>query len=479
MKKLFRTFRIIFVAFVIILGVISYQKFQENQNPACKDCNLILISVDTLRPDHMGVYGYNKNTTPNIDKWAKDAIVFTNMRTMVPTTYPSFSVLMTGKSAFDPQIYNNSVGYDNNPAVGFIPINQNVKTLAQILKENGYLTAAFINTDSLDGELTSLNKGFDIYNKYQQIPLNGPGQEYKSYTNVDEALKWLKKNKNKKFFLWIHLMEPHAAYLPIKEFYCKFNTQFCNIIKNKDDLWKLENERQQLKECHPEGLPKEKVDLFQTLYDGAIASSDKLIGKIFDEVEELKLQKNTTLIFYGDHGEGFDHNYYFFHDQNLYDSFIKIPLIIKSPYLNTLTKINTPLQNTQILPIILDLLSLSNEKIYNKISMLNPNPSKYSFYVNNSLTKYAIFDGRYKFIYSTPGACLLNNNYDELYDVILDPYEKLNIISQKTTIANELKTKLLDYLGSNGLPSKLEDISAKNNQKVDKKVINNLKSLGY
>ena len=327
-----RFFRLTLPLFLIIALILVYQKYKYSQNQFCKNCNVILISVDTLRADHMGVYGYLKNTTPNIDKWAKNAILFTNMRTMVPTTYPSFTMLMTSKTPFESGVFSNSTGYDG-PAPGLIPINSNINTLAQILKANGYLTAAFINTSALDAELTKLNKGFDLYNDYPEFPLNGPSRENKSFTNIDAAVKWLDENSGKKIFLWIHLMEPHAPYFPIKEFYCTFGSKFCNLIKNQKDLQKLEAERKQLKGCQIKGVPSNKVELFKALYDGSIASADKFVGQILNKIEKTNLDKKSVVMFYGDHGEGFDHNYYFFHNHNLYDSFVKIPFIIKLPSL--------------------------------------------------------------------------------------------------------------------------------------------------
>src|SRR3972149_3228251 len=122
--------RIVILA-ILLISVISAILIGANLLKPKPKYNLILISVDTLRADHMGVYGYPKNTTPNIDAWAKTALVFTNMRTQVPSTYPSFSILMTGKSAFETKIFNNSTGYDGL-VEGLVQISEETETLAQI-----------------------------------------------------------------------------------------------------------------------------------------------------------------------------------------------------------------------------------------------------------------------------------------------------------------------------------------------------------
>lgn len=479
----FRLFRIGFIVVFVISGIVIYQNWPDG---SCKDCNLILISVDTLRADHMGVYGYDKNTTPNIDKWAKDAIIFNNMRTIIPTTYPSFSMLMTSKTPFESGIYSNSVG-DDGPSPGLIPINQTTATLAQFLHQSGFKTAAFINTDSLDGELTNMNKGFDIYEKFPWLPLHGPNikEEYKSFLNINASLNWLEKIQKKRFFMWVHLMEPHSPYLPTKEFACKFGAQYCSEISERG-VYDLEYDRQKLMQCRPQGLPEEKVNLFKNLYDGEIGVADKLIKQIFDKIDAEKLNKNTIVVFYGDHGEGFDHNFYFTHNHNLYDSFVKIPFIVKFPLLNKLIKENANLQNIQIMPTLLSLLGIKYNENQFSISPFtnlflnkntkNPSP-EYMYYVNDSLTKYAIQYKNYKYIYSLPTSCLYNNQTEELYDLHADPQENKNIINRNIKIATTLKNELYKYLANTNLKGKVSINNTKIN--LQQKTIDGLKSLGY
>src|SRR3989338_7845756 len=117
--KFIKPATIIFFAQLLLSSFILINIWQNRVKPE----NLILISIDTLRPDHMGVYGYSKNTTPNIDKWAKEATVFTNAYTIIPFTYPSFAALMTGQHGFKTRIVTNGLG----PR-----ISSNTETLAKI-----------------------------------------------------------------------------------------------------------------------------------------------------------------------------------------------------------------------------------------------------------------------------------------------------------------------------------------------------------
>lgn len=469
-----------FLSFVIV------RRAQKKTN----SYNLILISVDTLRADSMGVYGYNKNTTPNIDTWAKNAMVFNNMTTQVPTTYPSFAMLMTNISSFQSKIFSNSVG-DDGISNFLVPINNKTTTLAQILKKNGYSTAAFINTDSLDGGLTNMDKGFDVYKNYDKASNENQESEnvYKSLVNINGALNWLSKNENKKFFLWVHLMEPHSPYLPIKEFQCRFNLKYCSIIE-KRGLSDLEKEREKLKGCREDPLPPDKVELFKTIYDGGIATGDKLIKKIFDKIKSTGIDKKTIVVFYGDHGEGFDHNFYFFHNYELYDSFVKIPFIIKAPDL-AYGKNSQPIQNTQILPTLLELLGIDYNKSHIKspsfTSLLNKNnlfksynSPKYRYFVNDNLTKYGIQKDKFKFIYSLKEhACLYGGWDEELYNLESDPEELNNIADSEVKVAKELKMELLAYLAQYGLPRPLKETMGDGGKTIDRETIEKLKSLGY
>ena len=483
-KKLFesRTSRI---GIFLIIAVIFYLNLPKTD---CRDCNLILISVDTLRPDHMGVYGYKKDTTPNIDNWAKNAFVFTNIRTLVPVTYPSFSILMTGLGPINSGIFSNSVNFDGiDPQIP--EISDNARTLAEILKQNNYKTAAFVTNPALDPELTKLGKGFDTYD---QIDYGEDRQSYERF--IKNSVGWLDKNKNKKFFLWVHLMDPHIPYRPADDFVCKFNQKYCPEISKKG-LSNAESEREKLEGCRKEKLPDDRVKFFRMLYDGAVASADRLVGEILNKIKDTKLDKDTIVIFYGDHGEGFDHKYYFRHGEVLYDSSLKIPFIMKVPFIDSKNKkINTILDNSQIFKTVLSLLSISyqtNQSIGKNFGRILSNSNKptidnnskqYIFSVNSNFDKFSIQDNQFKLIYSLPGGiCTLNAESQELYDLVNDPQEITNLAESKPDVAEKLTNELSKYIArfkietsKNANKESKEKLSTKKRSLLEK-----LKSLGY
>lgn len=453
-NKLF--FRLTVFIFIFILGLTSFlliKQMTANSKP-----NLIIISIDALRADHVGIYGYSKDTTPNIDNFAKNSTIFTNFRTVIPMTYPSFATLFNGQHPFKTRITRNQG----------ILLSDRTPTLMKILKENGYKTATF-TTGALTPKATNLYNGVDsedfmFFKTYQiideeEIYTQDTYQNYESF--LAKANIWLEnqtKDSQSNFFLWIHLMDPHAPYQPPEEYKCKFNQRFCDYINSKSPE-ELENERAAYQFCSLNPLPQEKKDLFETLYDGGVAYSDSLAGKILEKIKELNIDKNTIIVIYSDHGEGFDHNYYFNHRGVLYDSALRIPLLIKTPSSSGLNKSDLMLQNTDFLPTVLELMNIKydTKNLDGKSFAGQRQPkAKYQYFSNSYLTKYAIFDGRYKYIYSLDNACLLNGQKEELYDLKNDPSELNNLSQKEKGIKDELKDNLLNYLASFNLPHEVK-----------------------
>ena len=474
-----RFFRIIFAVFFVIGGILAFQKYQDLQNPTCKDCNLILISVDTLRPDHMGVYGYEKNTTPNIDKWAKGATVLTNMHTVVPATFPSFTTLMTGKHVFDTQIYNNfGVRFDGKLLNGGEPIDSNTQTIADILSANGYITAAFITNQSLNTKLTNIGKGFKQYNHFI-----GDWNKNKYLEFFNKSLDWMQQNKNKKLFLWLHLMSPHSPYSPTNDFQCKFNNKYCNVIKT-EGLTSLEDERKKYQGCFG-NIDKNTLELYKTLYDGEIGFDDNIVGEILNTIKDTGLDKKTVVILLSDHGEGFEHDYYFMHTDSLNEQHTRIPFIIKMPNLNGGMN-NTLIDNTQFFATILELLGISKGSNSSFIQVLRNHDSnsinnRPVYSVNTNLSKFSITLGDYKYIYSIQGyTCQFNNKDEFLYNLKDDPNEEINLEDTNIALKNIYKQMLMTHLEKYNLPTipinwYIEDTHSEEKEAI----IQDIKSLGY
>lgn len=488
----------ILIALFIVFDVFFWKSKIEGTNTPY---NIIILSVDTLRPDHMGVYGYDKNTTPNIEAWAKNATIFTDVHTVVPVTYPSFSTLMTGISPYTTGIYNNGttkVTQDGKRIVlsnkGNPKLPANITTFAQVLHNNGYTTTAFVGNAVLHPEFTGLDRGFDKYNTiYYQNE-----RKIDSDTEVaQKALAWLQDHENtsQPFFLWMHLLGSHAPYTPSAEFACKFNQAYCSEIAQKG-LVALEKERNSFQECSLSGVQKEqsRVGLFETLYDGEIGYSDSLVGTMLDEIKRAGLDKHTIVVFYGDHGEGFDHDYYFNHGQVLYESAVHIPLIIAAPDAkNDIHTISAPLSNTQIFPTLLDLLHIkvNNRQIYSPSfsSIFDSQANKEEnttmqdlYFMNAYSTSFAILENNYKYIYTEPEATCFKTQ-DELYDLSKDPQELHNIAKEKPQLVATLRQKLLAHAQEHGFikqgESSKQQAQQSQNDSNKQQLLQQMRQLGY
>jgi len=278
--------------------------------------NLLLITIDTLRADHLGCYGYQGIKTPHIDALASDGVIFTQAITPVPITLPAHTSIMTGQYPIQHGVRNN----------GNFVLGEEALTLAEIMKDNSYQTGACIGAFVLKS-VFGLDQGFHFYE--DTLPASGNQldllyNERKAEAITPVALKWLEKNKEKKFFLWIHYFDPHATYSP--------PTPFVDEYQN-----------------HP--------------YDGEIAYTDKCIGDLCQGMKKMGLTNNTIIILTSDHGEGLGEHGEATHAIFIYEATLRVPLIIKGPkgLLPKGKSIPAMVSNMDIFPTVLELFGL--EKI--------------------------------------------------------------------------------------------------------------------
>ncbi|MBI2594038.1 sulfatase [Candidatus Daviesbacteria bacterium] len=430
------------------------------QNP---NINVILISIDTLDPAHLGVYGSTKKTSPNIDEFSKDAQVYTNVFTLIPHTWDSFYTLFTGR---DDVLKNEEISQTSSNMDEWEPLKA---TLPKILRQNGYLTSAFV-TNHVIGTLTPFfKKSFEEFNfidqsqNPQQSGLDSFIPDYDNSKKVtDSTIDWLNKNGGKKFFLWMHFTNPHLPYNPPKEYLCKIDPD-CNIPIYKELLDNPLSIQSRIQNCSDK-TPVPVVEAAKSLYDAEILSTDEQIGKILSYLKDINLYQNSLIVIYGDHGEGFSHGI-FEHGYSLYNSEVKLPLIIKKPNSNQGEKVNTLMDNSDIMPLILESLGVGSKNAERKYVYMLANPSKGN--------KYGVTDGQFKYIFSDKPGCFYNNLEEELYNLETDPLESNNLIEKDKKKLKQLKSRLLDQIS---LWGRIRNIGKLEN---DKEIIEKLKKLGY
>jgi len=220
--------------------------------------NVLLITIDTLRADHLGCYGYRQIRTPNIDSLALEGVRFEKAYTPVPITLPAHAAIFTGSYPMRTGIHD----FSGNR------LSSDQTTLASLLRSQGYATAGIVGSAVLDSRF-GLNRGFDFYYDHFDFSrldeTNLDSMERPGNVVVDQGLTWLSHNYAKRFFLWIHLYDPHYPYRPP----APYNEQY---------------------KAQP--------------YDGEIAFADAQVGRVLRFLRQKKFYENTLIVLAGDHGEG-------------------------------------------------------------------------------------------------------------------------------------------------------------------------------
>jgi arylsulfatase A-like enzyme/Tfp pilus assembly protein PilF len=435
MKKSPNMRRVIhFLVLITIYVLCSFPFIEGNYALSAdkKDLNLLIITVDTLRADHVGIYGYKKINTPNIDNLGEKGVIFTQAFCHVPLTLPSHCSLFTGTLPVFHGVRDN--GY-RLPSFNI--------TLAEIIKRKGYQTAAFVGAFPLDSRF-GLNKGFDVYDD-----LYGSKNLIRDLSFIErraegvnkKAIEWITRNKNSRFFVWVHYFDPHTPYEPPPPF---------------------------------------KHEYIGREYDGEIAYTDHSIGKLLDKLNELKLVEKTLIVLTSDHGEGLgDHNE-MTHGIFIYDSTLRVPLIFYNPALFPKSRIvSEQVGLIDVMPTILDLMGLPRSpKIQGKSfrpSLLKEKSNSNDYCYIESVA--AMMDRNWAPLQGvrTGDWKYIDAPLPELYDLKSDPKEKKNIIEKNTKIAQHLRRKLLRVIKNNSSPLSSHVFKAEIEEETKEK----LKSLGY
>ena len=424
--------------FIYIKGI--SKKTQHNTN-------IILITIDALRPNHLGCYGYPKNISPAIDKIAKEGTVFRN--TFAQSSWTAASMVSMFTSTLPPthgifhgQVIEDKVYYQE-------VLSDDFTTLPEILKSAGYTTAGF-STNSHLTEKQGFAQGFDYFND------NCLWQKADCVNS--EAINWIKDNSGEKFFLWIHYIDPHAEFTTE-------NVDWYNPPEKYSKMYRPNN-KNNAKEKHIAG------------YDGEIRYTDDSISELIDALKSQGVYDNSIIIITADHGEGFQEHNQWFHSETLYNEEIHIPLIIRLPRgSGLLTEVDANVRSIDIYPTITDYLNiktipqLQGESlipfIQGKLISDLPVYAETRKKLNQDI-RTIIRDG-YKLIKN------FETGKNELYNLKDDPLEKNNIAEKEKALSERLLNEILS----------IETLTLKTSLKAgkleekDMKEIEKLKSLGY
>jgi len=414
---------------------------------AGKPWNVLLVTFDTTRADHIGCYGNDRIQTPTLDGLAEGGIRFARALTAVPITEPSHSTILTGR-------YPIAHGVRDN---GLFVLGDEQLTLAEILKSHGYDTAAAIGAYPLISRF-GLNQGFDLYDDHltgiyedwrgdRTVPKDHLFFDERRAAQVNEAiLPWLeehaKKPDGKPFFAWVHYFDAHQPFEPAPPY---------------DQLYA------------------------DDLYDGEIAYADSRLGFLLDRLKKLGELDHTLVVMTADHGEGLGEHDELTHAILAYNSTLHVPLIIRPPgdFPQHGTVVNDWVGTVDIVPTILDLLGLDVPDTVQGHSLVpfwteGEHPSRWTKvrYAENLSPRLThgwgelrvLFEGSMKYIYGPR---------PELYDLDADPDELHDLSAEKPEQAEQMRQHLAAFIERWAAPG------VSRTEAVDDDVRRRLESLGY
>ena len=408
-KYLFSLGLIMAVTWLMTMASASPKRKQIN----AKDMNLLIITLDTMRADRIGAYGYKKANTPHLDGLAKQGIMFSDCYSPVPLTLPAHCSLFTGLYPLGHRVRDNGTFLLSNAEI----------TLAEMMKNKGYNTYAVIASFVLLAQF-GLDQGFSVYDDSldAQELLRNFYSEITADVVYAKFEQWFRNREDKSFFAWVHFYDPHLPYDP------------------------------------PEEFRGGKISLAD-LYDGEVAFTDVYVGKIIQDLKNEDKLDNTLIVIVGDHGEALGEHQEYGHSVFCYEENLKVPLIFYNPRLFPEgSVVEQRVSLIDIMPSLLEMYGLDTPpsvqgKSFTGMLAGKKERGERSFYIESMYGKetlgwaplVGIIDGPYKYV-SLPEP--------ELYDLEKDNREQSNLFLTKKNIANaldeRLKKVMLEYSASRG-----------------------------
>jgi len=374
----------------------------ELQTAALKDWNVLLISIDTTRANHLNCYGYPYTKTPVLNDLARHGVLYSHAYTPSPATLPGHSSLLTG-------LYPLHHGARAN---GTFKLKEENLTLAEILRQAGYRTGAAISAFVLDSRFGT-DQGFEVYDDDLTVGMKYSPHMFREraaeLTNVP-VTRWLREYGREKFFFWVHYFDPHAPYTPPEPY---------------------------------------RTEYAKGPYDGEIDYADEQTGKLLQVLDEMGIRDRTLIIVVSDHGEGLGQHGEQTHSLLIYDSTLHVPMIFSAaPPFPQGQVIHGQVCLTDVMPTVLDLLGVTIPDNLDGISLLRDVPNLRPAICIETLCTMVLHGWApligirqedFKFILAPQ---------KELYDFRKDPLEETNIHDQKPRLAQEFYNKLVSLVGT-------------------------------
>ena len=411
------------------------------QLPKAPGMNVLVVSFDALRADGMGLYGYHRNTTPNLDHFAQQALVFDNAYASAPITPTSFASVFTGQYPYRVFIRGQLIA---------------TTTLAQVMADSGRATFGLMNNVQLAPE-RNFAQGFDQYQ----------AENLTDETLLEQAKERLSalKDTDRSFFGWVHFASPHTPY---------------THRDISDHLAPIETEGRFSKKvpAHFDVKNEAELERARALYDGEVFFADYLFGQLLEHLQELDLIDKTIVVVTADHGEEFKD-----HDQlghkTLFEEVIRIPLLIRHPDANDGARTTVPYLNIDLLPMLTSMVGIEPLPGIDGLDLRAPFPAPRTRVMTNISGK-----KRLQIAVEQGGRKLIQICYpefrEELYDLATDPGEHTNIVLDHPDLANTLADALIGITHAEPCQLIFNTMSGTAPEELlNPEQIEQLKSLGY
>ena len=390
--------------------------------------NVLLVTLDTTRPDRLGAYGYEKAGTPALDALARNGVRFANAYCPVPMTLPSHCSILTGTGPLYHKVHNNGTYY----------LNKDIVTLTERLKDKGYRTSAFVSSFNVDSRF-GVGKGFDVFDDRfgEDEMIKTFRSERRAADTAAAFLAWLDGPGAGPFFSWVHFYDPHMPYDP----------------------------------------PAAYKERYADPYDGEIAYMDSCLGKVLDRLRARGLLDRTLIVVAGDHGEALGEKGEVDHGVFIYDVTMKVPLLFHAPRnLPRGLVLSSRVRLIDIMPTVLDAIKLPPGKQVQGTSLLPFMTEKRKDDLPCYLESYYPLEtyGWSELVGLIEGGRkLIRAPRPELYDLVADPGETRDIVQRESGRAASMMKRLKELIAAESSDFALS------RRKLSREEEERLRSLGY
>lgn len=420
---------------------------------------VVFVVMDTVRADHLGVYGYERPTTPRLASLAETATLYTGAQAVAPWTLPSHASMFTGLYPFEHGAHTRGTPDEVVPAGALADSHT---TLAEVLREEGFRTGAFVANRAYLARRWGLNQGFDTY-RVERLPAAGI---------TERALEWIDEAQASPFFLFLNYMDAHTPYS------CEPRAGF-GETGGPARARSVHEELTQLVLAEERDAPADLRAEHVAQYDTAIANLDEALGELVDGLRERELLDDALVVITSDHGEYFGEKHLIGHGVDVYQGALRIPLIVKEPGQSAARVDTGPISHVH-LPGLVSGHALAVEDVpaafrdpWPRGPVLSenyfalPNIVRHPWSERFRRVRTSLVDGDFKYIHSSDGA-------HALYDLNRDPGETSNLLEAEPELARGSRERLQSMMPEERRARELPPVEAPTAEELEA-----MKALGY